>query len=55
MSQQTRGQHVQHDELQQDDEAVQQEIFGPIITVLRFSDEDEAIRWANGVEYGLAS
>jgi betaine-aldehyde dehydrogenase len=42
-------------DLQQDDEAIQQEIFGPVITVQRFTDEDEAIRWANGVEYGLAS
>ena len=42
-------------ELQQDDEAIQQEIFGPVITVQRFTDEDEALRWANGVEYGLAS
>ncbi|WBQ05356.1 gamma-aminobutyraldehyde dehydrogenase [Kribbella sp. CA-293567] len=41
--------------LRQDDEAIQQEIFGPVITVQRFSDEDEALRWANGVEYGLAS
>jgi betaine-aldehyde dehydrogenase len=41
--------------LRQDDEAVQQEIFGPVITVQRFSDEAEALRWANGVEYGLAS
>lgn len=41
--------------LRQDDEAVQQEIFGPVITVQRFTDEDEAVRWANGVEYGLAS
>jgi betaine-aldehyde dehydrogenase len=41
--------------LQQDDEASQQEIFGPVITVQPFSDEDEAVRWANGVEYGLAS
>ncbi len=41
--------------LRQDDEAVQQEIFGPVITVQRFSDEEEALRWANGVEYGLAS
>ena len=39
--------------LQQDDEMVQHEIFGPVITVQRFSDEDEAVRWANGVEYGL--
>lgn len=41
--------------LRQDDEAIQQEIFGPVITVQRFTDEDEALRWANGVEYGLAS
>ncbi|GAB3968559.1 gamma-aminobutyraldehyde dehydrogenase [Actinoallomurus acanthiterrae] len=41
--------------LRQDDEAVQGEIFGPVITVQRFSDEDEAVRWANGVKYGLAS
>lgn len=41
--------------LQQDDEAIQSEIFGPVITVQRFGDEDEALRWANGVDYGLAS
>jgi betaine-aldehyde dehydrogenase len=41
--------------IQQDDEAVQHEIFGPVITVQRFTDEDEALRWANGVDYGLAS
>ena len=41
--------------LHQDDEMIQNEIFGPVITVQRFSDEDEAVRWANGVEYGLAS
>jgi betaine-aldehyde dehydrogenase len=41
--------------LQQDDEQIQNEIFGPVITVQRFSDEAEALRWANGVEYGLAS
>jgi betaine-aldehyde dehydrogenase len=41
--------------LRQTDEAVQNEIFGPVITVQRFTDEDEAVRWANGVEYGLAS
>ncbi|MCU1393647.1 MAG: ydcW [Ilumatobacteraceae bacterium] len=41
--------------LRQDDEMVQNEIFGPVITVQQFSDEDEAVRWANGVEYGLAS
>jgi betaine-aldehyde dehydrogenase len=37
--------------LRQDDEMIQDEIFGPIITVQRFSDEDEAVRWANGVRY----
>jgi betaine-aldehyde dehydrogenase len=41
--------------LHQDDEMIQREIFGPVITVQQFSDEDEAVRWANGVEYGLAS
>jgi betaine-aldehyde dehydrogenase len=41
--------------LRQDDEASQNEIFGPVITVQQFSDEEEAVRWANGVKYGLAS
>jgi betaine-aldehyde dehydrogenase len=41
--------------LQQNDEMIQREIFGPVITVQKFSDEDEAVGWANGVEYGLAS
>ena len=41
--------------LQQDDEQIQTEIFGPVMTVQRFTDEAEALRWANGVEYGLAS
>ena len=41
--------------LAQDDEAIQDEIFGPVITVQRFSDESEALAWANGVKYGLAS
>jgi betaine-aldehyde dehydrogenase len=41
--------------LRQDDEASQDEIFGPVITVQQFSDEDEAVRWANSVRYGLAS
>jgi betaine-aldehyde dehydrogenase len=41
--------------LTQTDEAVQQEIFGPVMTVQRFSDEAEALRWANDVQYGLAS
>ena len=41
--------------VEQDDELVQQEIFGPVITVQRFGDEAEALAWANGVDYGLAS
>lgn len=43
------------DGLRQDDEAVQDEIFGPVITVQTFTDEDEAIALANGVRYGLSS
>ena len=34
---------------------IQREIFGPVITVQPFTDEDEAIAWANGTPYGLAS
>lgn len=41
--------------LHQDDEAIQTEIFGPVITIQKFSDEQDAIDKANGVEYGLAS
>ncbi len=41
--------------VQQDDEVIQNEIFGPVITVQRFSDEAQALRWANGVPYALAS
>ncbi|HEX3487997.1 MAG TPA: gamma-aminobutyraldehyde dehydrogenase [Streptosporangiaceae bacterium] len=41
--------------LRQDDEMIQDEIFGPVITVQQFSTEDEALRWANGVKYGLAA
>jgi betaine-aldehyde dehydrogenase len=41
--------------LEQDDEMIQREIFGPVITVQRFSDEDRAVEWANGTRYGLAS
>jgi betaine-aldehyde dehydrogenase len=41
--------------LRQDDEMIQREIFGPVITVQPFSDEAEAIKWANGTPYGLAS
>ena len=42
-------------DLRQDDEMIQNEIFGPVMTVQRFTDEDEALAWANGVKYGLAS
>jgi betaine-aldehyde dehydrogenase len=41
--------------LKQDDEQIQTEIFGPVITVQSFTDEVVALSWANGVEYGLAS
>ena len=41
--------------LRQDDEVIQNEIFGPVITVQRIADEAEALRYANDVEYGLAS
>ncbi len=41
--------------LRQDDEAIQEEIFGPVITVQKFHGEAEALAWANGVKYGLAS
>jgi betaine-aldehyde dehydrogenase len=41
--------------LQQTDEIVQNEVFGPVITVQTFTDEGQALQWANGVEYGLAS
>jgi betaine-aldehyde dehydrogenase len=41
--------------LRQDDEVIQNEIFGPVITVQQFSSEEEALAWANGVQYGLAS
>ena len=43
------------DGLHQDDEMIQSEIFGPVITVQRYSDENEALRWANGVDYALAA
>ncbi len=41
--------------LRQDDEMIQDEVFGPVITVQRFGSEEEALRWANGVKYGLAA
>ncbi|CAB4337661.1 unannotated protein [freshwater metagenome] len=42
-------------DLKQDDEMIQNEIFGPVITVQKFNTEEEAISFANGVDYGLAS
>ncbi len=39
----------------QDDEIVQREVFGPVVTVQRFADDDQAIAWANDVDYGLAA
>jgi betaine-aldehyde dehydrogenase len=41
--------------VEQSDEMIQNEIFGPVITVQQFDDETKALAWANGVEYGLAS
>ena len=41
--------------LEQTDEMIQNEVFGPVITVQHFDDEDKAVAWANDVEYGLAS
>ena len=43
------------DGLRQDDEMIQNEIFGPVISVQTFDDEDEALAWANGVPFALAS
>jgi betaine-aldehyde dehydrogenase len=42
-------------DMKQQDEAIQTEIFGPVITLQRFADEDEAVRWANDVDFGLAA
>jgi betaine-aldehyde dehydrogenase len=41
--------------VRQDDEFAQSEIFGPVVTVQRVADEEQALAWANGVQYGLAS
>jgi betaine-aldehyde dehydrogenase len=41
--------------LKQQDEHIQSEIFGPVVTVQKFSTDEEALRWANDVKYGLAS
>jgi betaine-aldehyde dehydrogenase/aminobutyraldehyde dehydrogenase len=42
-------------DVKQEDEIVQREVFGPVVTVQRYADDDEAIRWANDVRYGLAA
>ena len=42
-------------DLRQDDEMIQNELFGPVMTVQKFTDEAQALQWANGVKYGLAS
>jgi acyl-CoA reductase-like NAD-dependent aldehyde dehydrogenase len=42
-------------DLDQRDEAIQQEIFGPVVTVQEFPSESDALAWANDVEYGLAA
>jgi len=39
----------------QDDEIVRKEVFGPVVSVTRFSDADQAVAWANDSDYGLAS
>jgi betaine-aldehyde dehydrogenase len=41
--------------LEQDDEIIQNEVFGPVITVQKFRDEQQAVEYANGVRYALAS
>ena len=41
--------------LEQSDEMVQREVFGPVVTVQRFDSDEQAIAWANGVDYGLAA
>jgi betaine-aldehyde dehydrogenase len=43
------------DGLEQGDEMIQREIFGPVVTVQRFASDEEAIDYANGVDYGLAA
>jgi acyl-CoA reductase-like NAD-dependent aldehyde dehydrogenase len=42
-------------DVEQTDEIVQREVFGPVVTVQRFEDDDQAIAWANDVEYGLSA
>ena len=42
-------------DVSQDAEIIQREVFGPVVTVQRFDDEEQAVAWANGVDYGLSS
>jgi 1-pyrroline dehydrogenase len=42
-------------DVEQDAEIVQNEVFGPVVTMQRFNDEETALAWANGVDYGLAA
>jgi 1-pyrroline dehydrogenase len=42
-------------DVKQDDEIIQNEVFGPVVTVQRYDDEEQALAWANGVDYGLAA
>jgi betaine-aldehyde dehydrogenase/aminobutyraldehyde dehydrogenase len=42
-------------DVSQDAEIIQSEVFGPVVTVQHFADDEEGIRWANGVNYGLAA
>jgi acyl-CoA reductase-like NAD-dependent aldehyde dehydrogenase len=42
-------------DMKQTDEIIQKEVFGPVVTVQRVSDEAQALEWANGVDYGLAA
>jgi 1-pyrroline dehydrogenase len=42
-------------DVEQTDEIVQREVFGPVVTVQRFADDDQALAWANDVSYGLAA
>ena len=42
-------------DIDQEDEIVKREVFGPVVTVQRFADDDQAIAWANDVDYGLSA
>ena len=41
--------------IEQDNEIIQREVFGPVVSVQKFADDDQAIAWANDVRYGLAA